>query len=106
MGPGAIQGRIPAHCPGEALMVDRRNFLSLAAAAGVLPLTANWPAVAQQDAAKLPDDALYNANEDAYWAELRKQYVIPDDEVYLNNGTVGSSPRPVLRAILEAYNDT
>src|SRR5215468_7794576 len=106
MGSGGIQGRIPGTLPWEALMVDRRNFLSSLAAAGVLPLTANWPAVAEQDAAKLPDDALYKANEDSYWAELRKQYVIPDDEVYLNNGTVGSSPRPVLRAIFEAYNDS
>jgi len=28
------------------------------------------------------------------------------DEVYLNNGTVGSSPMPVLRAIFDGYNET
>src|SRR5207245_10614144 len=38
--------------------------------------------------------------------ELRKQFVIPADEVYLNNGTVGSSPAPVLRAIFDGYNET
>jgi len=37
---------------------------------------------------------------------LRKQFLIPADEVYLNNGTVGSSPAPVLRAIFDGYNDT
>ena len=37
---------------------------------------------------------------------MRKQFLIPADEVYLNNGTVGSSPAPVLRAIFDAYNDT
>jgi len=35
--------------------------------------------------------------------ELRQQFLIPADEVYLNNGTVGSSPGPVLRAIFEGY---
>src|SRR5262252_5875607 len=88
-------------------MVDRRNFLSsLAVAAGALPFSPRLLALAQQEAPKLPDNALYTSNEEAYWAELRKQYVIPEDEVYLNNGTVGSSPRPVLHAILEAYHDS
>jgi selenocysteine lyase/cysteine desulfurase len=32
--------------------------------------------------------------------------LIPSDEVYLNNGTVGSSPMPVLRAVFDGYNDT
>jgi selenocysteine lyase/cysteine desulfurase len=30
----------------------------------------------------------------------------PKDEIYLNNGTVGSSPAPVLRAIFEGYTTT
>jgi selenocysteine lyase/cysteine desulfurase len=88
-------------------MVDRRGFLSsLAVAAGALPFSPKLAELKQHEPVKLPDDALYAANEDGYWAELRKQYVIPDDEVYLNNGTVGSSPRPVLNAIFEAYHET
>ena len=74
-------------------MLDRRGFLSssLALSAGLALPRGLW---AQLDAApaKLPDRALYDANEDAYWAELRKQFLIPADEIYLNNGTVGSSP--------------
>ena len=37
---------------------------------------------------------------------MRSQFLIPEDEIYLNNGTVGSSPAPVLRAIFDGYNTT
>lgn len=49
---------------------------------------------------------MYSSNQDAYWGELRKQFLIPSDEIYLNNGTVGSSPAPVLRAVFDGYNTT
>ncbi len=91
-------------------MVDRRGFLSsfagLAGTAGALSLAREWPALFEQEAPKLPDAALYSSDEEAYWGELRKQFLIPRDEVYLNNGTVGSSPMPVLRAIFDGYNET
>jgi len=92
------------------MMVDRRGFLSsfagLAGTAGALSLARDWPALFEQEAPKLPDSALYSSHEEAYWGELRKQFLIPRDEVYLNNGTVGSSPMPVLRAIFDGYNET
>jgi isopenicillin-N epimerase len=91
------------------MMVDRRGFLSsvagFAGAAGVLGISGERLALFEQEAPKLPDGALYDSNEEAYWTEVRKQFVIPADEVYLNNGTVGSSPLPVLRAIVDCYND-
>lgn len=88
-------------------MLDRRSFLSATASlAGVLALKENLLAQLAQAPATLPDRALYQKNEDAYWAEMRKQFLIPEDQVYLNNGTVGSSPAPVLRAIFDAYYET
>ena len=91
-------------------MVDRRGFLSsfagLAGTAGALSLARDWPALFSQETPKLPASALYSSDEEAYWGELRKQFLIPPDEVYLNNGTVGSSPMPVLRAIFDGYNET
>src|ERR1700726_4222887 len=91
-------------------MVDRRGFLSSFAGAAAVGATLNFGdelfARAAQAPAQLPDRGLYDSNEEAYWAELRKQFVIPAEEVYLNNGTVGSSPRPVLRAVFDGYNET
>src|SRR5215475_14305520 len=95
----------------EASMMDRRSFLStsltssLALGVGLGHGTSLW-AQLQALPSKLPERSLYESNEDAYWAEMRKQFLIPTDEVYLNNGTVGSSPLPVLRAILDGYQET
>src|SRR4030081_3212028 len=91
-------------------MVDRRGFLSSFAGAAAVGTAVNCGgelfAQVAQAPAQLPDRGLYDSNEEAYWTELRKQFVIPADEVYLNNGTVGSSPAPVLRAIFDGYNET
>ena len=87
-------------------MIDRRAFLSSFAGAAALG-GAGFPQVCKdilgQAPEKLPDHSLYDQNQEAYWAEIRKQFLIPEDEVYLNNGTVGSSPAPVLRAVFESY---
>jgi selenocysteine lyase/cysteine desulfurase len=89
-------------------MVNRRGFLSSFAGAAGLAAGLRGELFAQlsQAPAQLPAKSLYDSNEDAYWAEMRKQFIIPADEVYLNNGTVGSSPAPVLRAIFDGYNET
>jgi len=89
-------------------MLNRRSFLSssfassLAVGAG-LAWRGNLWAQLESLPSKLPERSLFDQNEDAYWHELRKQFLIPPDEIYLNNGTVGSSPAPVLRAVFEGY---
>ena len=90
-------------------MFDRRGFLSCIAASAAAAALTNPKLVqeiARQTLPPLPDPSLYDQDEEAYWAALRKQFLIPEDEVYLNNGTVGSSPFPVLRAIMECYHDS
>src|SRR5580704_18089064 len=94
----------------EEKMIDRRGFLSsfagAAAVTSALGIAAPRRGLLEQAPSQLPDRALYDSNEEKYWAELRKQFLIPADEVYLNNGTVGSSPAPVLRAVFEGYRDS
>ena len=93
-------------------MLDRRSFLSTfpsLAAMGTAPLPAMFAFgddFLAQFPTTLPDRTLYDRDEEAYWTEVRKLFLIPEDEVYLNNGTVGSSPAPVLRAVFEGYRDS
>jgi selenocysteine lyase/cysteine desulfurase len=86
-------------------MLDRRNFLSSAAVmTGALAFRTRL--LAQAAATPMPAPSLYDQNEDAYWGEIRKQFLIPADEVYLNNGTNGSCPLPVINAVFEGYRTT
>jgi isopenicillin-N epimerase len=88
-------------------MLDRRHFLTAATTGLAASLAFRGNLFAQlEKIPPLPDHSLLDKNEDAYWAELRKQFLIPEDEIYLNNGTVGSSPAPVLRAVFDGYTTT
>lgn len=83
-------------------MFDRRSFLGSAAAASIAqPLSAQM-----LKSVPLPAADLHAKNEDAYWKALRAQFLIPSDVVNLNVGTVGSSPRPVLKAIFDGFETT
>lgn len=91
-------------------MPSRRSFIQgtigLAALSGIRPLLQDASAQEYQLALPpLPDPSLYDSNQDAYWTAIRNQFVIPKDEIYLNNGTVGSSPLPVLKAVFDSYID-
>jgi isopenicillin-N epimerase len=88
-------------------MFDRRRFLTTATAGVAASFALRGNLLAQlEKAPPLPERSRFAKNEDGYWAELRKQFLIPEDEIYLNNGTVGSSPAPVLRAVFEGYETT
>src|SRR5438876_7451351 len=82
-------------------MLDRRSFLAHAGgtAAALLAVPGLRAEEGATAPAPLPPRDLYLRDEEAYWTEIRKQFLIPPDEVYLNNGTVGSCPWPVLRAV-------
>jgi selenocysteine lyase/cysteine desulfurase len=86
--------------------MNRRRFVGSAlGVAGALAVAPNLLAQLEGVPASLPPRSLLDTDEDAYWAEMRKQFLIPADMVYLNNGTVGSSPAPVLRAVFQGYEE-
>ncbi|HUX67754.1 MAG TPA: aminotransferase class V-fold PLP-dependent enzyme [Terriglobales bacterium] len=87
--------------------MDRRHFLSAGAGvAGAALFSHNLLERLAAAPRTLPAESLYQSDPEAYWAGLRKQFLIPADEIYLNNGTCGSSPAPVLKAIFDGYNTT
>lgn len=89
-------------------MPDRRSVLSILGLAGLASATGLRAEQALQVCAAappMPARALYDQDEEAYWSAVRRQFLIPEDEVYLNNGTVGSSPLPVLKAVVDGFNE-
>lgn len=54
------------------------------------------------EASPLPSEELFARSPETYWAELRRQFVFRPGFLYLNNGTMGPTPLPVLRAFLES----
>lgn len=84
-------------------MLDRRNFLAstIATAAGALAFSNRSYAELFEQAPAMPEKSL---PDEAYFANLRKQFLIPSDEVYLNNATNGATPIPVLKAVVDAFH--
>ena len=86
-------------------MLDRRRFLASSTGLATFALTKSVLGQLEKVPA-MPHTSLFHKDPDAYWAELRRQFLIPADEIYLNNGTVGSSPMRVLHAVFEGYTTT
>jgi isopenicillin-N epimerase len=84
-------------------MVHRREFLKRAAVAAALfgiPF-ARAEKLFNQHAPPLPPTELFSIDPDRYWAELRRQWLLAADRINLNCGSVGCTPLPVLRAMID-----
>ena len=83
--------------------MHRREFLKRTAVAAALfgiPLEHAGKLFAQQ-APPLPPQALLSTDPDRYWAELRRQWLLAADRINLNCGSIGCTPLPVLRAMID-----
>jgi selenocysteine lyase/cysteine desulfurase len=84
-------------------MLDRRQFVrrgAVAAALFGLPI-ARAEEVFGQAPVALPPEKLHSADPEHYWKELRRQWLLAPDHINLNCGSVGCSPLPVLRAMID-----
>jgi selenocysteine lyase/cysteine desulfurase len=84
-------------------MLGRREFLQRSAiAAAFLGLPrARAQQVAAHDQPAWPPDGLFKTDPARYWAELRRQWLLAPDHINLNCGSVGCTPLPVLRAMID-----
>lgn len=70
-----------------------------ASAAALLGLPAR---AAGASISPLPDAALHQSDPEKYWGRIRaEQFFLPAGRVFMNNGSLGVAPRPVLRAVAE-----
>lgn len=86
-------------------MFERREFLrrsAVAAAVFGLP-RAKAEQYFDSDTAgpAMPPRELLDTDAERYWAELRRQWLLAADRVNLNCGSVGCTPLPVLRAMID-----
>lgn len=78
-------------------MNSRREFLKI----GALGTLATLMPRVSDGAPMWPQE-----NNDQYWKALRDQFPLSRDFTYLNNGTMGPSPYPVLERFKKAIDDT
>ena len=78
-------------------MNSRRDFIRNSTL-----LLAGMPAAAHAGAFHGRDESipLPAKNDPDYWEQLRSFFMIPMDEAYLNTGTIGATPTPVLYAMV------
>jgi selenocysteine lyase/cysteine desulfurase len=84
-------------------MPSRREFLQRSAVAAALfglP-RARADEAFGPDAPRMPPRGLYDTDPDRYWAELRRQWLLAADRINLNCGSLGCTPLPVLRAVVD-----
>jgi isopenicillin-N epimerase len=85
------------------MALERREFLERAAVGAALlglPLAKAGQHFGAE-APPLPSPQLHDADRERYWAELRRQWLLAADRINLNCGSVGCTPLPVLRAMID-----
>ena len=91
--PGAGPCRPDSSGTGEGA-VGRRSFLALLAGSALA-----WPRALGAFSQEVREGG--SPSDEAFWAFVRDQFLIPRDRIYLNNGTLGPSPAVVVEAVAE-----
>jgi selenocysteine lyase/cysteine desulfurase len=82
---------------------SRRSFLRQIAAAGAATELVAGRASASLRA--LGRAASAATSEDEYWAKVRGEFLLDEHLAYMNNGTLGPTPKPVYYTVVERYRE-
>jgi isopenicillin-N epimerase len=83
--------------------ISRRNVLRRLAGGALAAGAASWSARASLSAlGRLSQAGLPEAE---FWKRVTSEYLLDKDWVYLNNGTLGPTPKPVYYTLVERYHD-
>jgi len=78
----------------------RRDALPPMGVAALLGSAAFAAQSAEAALVPLPDKKLLDSNPEAYWSRIRReQFVMPPGRAFLNNGSLGVIPKPVIAAL-------
>jgi isopenicillin-N epimerase len=85
--------------------INRRNFMrrlggSMALGGALAEIAGDR---AQASLLRLQSAAGASTSDDEYWARVRAEFLLDPHVAYLNNGTLGPTPRPVLYTLIERY---
>jgi selenocysteine lyase/cysteine desulfurase len=84
--------------------LSRRDALQQLGWLGALAGLQGW-SEERAHATPLPDDTSFSRDPERYWALLRSdQFVLADDRIFLNPGSLGIPPRPVLEAMIASLH--
>lgn len=77
---------------------NRRNFIRSASVLATATI-AEMEAFASMQMLKTEDSSAIAADDEAYWGNVRQLFPLSKKLIYLNNGTMGPSPYPVIEAV-------
>jgi isopenicillin-N epimerase len=99
----AREGITPYIDASEEQHMERRDFVRHAAAgsAGAAAATLLWPERLAALATQLRTTTGRGTGDESLWELVRAAYMLPEDRIYLNVGTLGPQPRVVVDAVIE-----
>ena len=84
----------------SAAVLSRRTLLrGLGFAGGLAAVDARGALAAVRAAAQAP------ASDAEFWRRIQGEFLLDKDWTYLNNGTLGPTPKPVYYTVVERYHD-